>query len=166
MFDSLRAHGLQHARLPCPSLSPRVCSNSCTLSWWCHPTISSSVIPFSSHLQFFPASGCFPMSQFFTSNWSFNFSISPSNEYSGLVSFRIDWFDLLAVQWTLKSFQNHNSSHNAPQEHQFFMAQLFFYGPTHIYMNTRKTIALTICFAAQENLSLLLLFRLLFPMKW
>ena len=65
--DSWRPNGLQHARLPCPSLSPRACSNSCPLSWWCHKTISSSVIPFSSCLQSFPASGSFPMSQLFTS---------------------------------------------------------------------------------------------------
>ena len=65
--DSLRPHGLQHARLPCPSLSPRVCSNSRPLSQWCHPTISSSAAPFSSCLQSFPASGFFPMSQLFTS---------------------------------------------------------------------------------------------------
>ena len=67
MSNSLRPHGLQHARLLCPSPSLWVCSNSGPLSQWCHPTISSSVIPFSSHLQFFPASGSFPMSQFFTS---------------------------------------------------------------------------------------------------
>ena len=65
--NSLRPHGLQHARLPCPSPTPGACSNSCPLSWWYHPTISSSVIPFSSHLQSFPTSGSFPMSQFFTS---------------------------------------------------------------------------------------------------
>ena len=63
--DSLRPHGLQHSRLPCPSPTPGTCSNSCPLSWWCHPTISSSVVPFSSCLQSFPASGSFPMSQFF-----------------------------------------------------------------------------------------------------
>ena len=67
MSDSLQSHELQHARLPCPSPTPRACSNSCPLSWWCHPTISSSVIPFSSCLQSFPASGSFPMSRFFTS---------------------------------------------------------------------------------------------------
>ena len=66
--DSLQSHGLQHARLPCPSPPPRVYSNSCALSRWCHPTISFSVIPFSSHLQSFPASGSFPMSQLFTSS--------------------------------------------------------------------------------------------------
>ena len=67
MSDSLRPHGLQHARLPCPSPNPRAYSNSCASCWWCYPTISSSVIPFSSHLQFFPASGSFPVSQFFAS---------------------------------------------------------------------------------------------------
>ena len=64
--DSLQPHGLQHARPPCPSPSPGVCSNSCPLNWWCHPTISSSVIPFSSRLQYFPASGSSPMSQLFS----------------------------------------------------------------------------------------------------
>ena len=67
MSDSLLPHGLQHARLPCPSLSPWACSNSCALSWWCHKTISSSVVPFSSCLQSFPASGSFQMSQLFAS---------------------------------------------------------------------------------------------------
>ena len=67
MSDSLQSHGLQHAIIPCPSLTPRACSNSCPLSWWCHPTISSSVIPFSSCLLSFPASEFFPVSQFFTS---------------------------------------------------------------------------------------------------
>ena len=67
LTDYLWPNRLQHARLPCPSPTPRVYSNSCPLSWWCHPTISSSAIPFSSHLQSFPASGSFQMSQFFTS---------------------------------------------------------------------------------------------------
>ena len=107
-------HGLQHAWLPCPSPSPGACSNSCPLSWWCHPTISSSVIPFSSCLQSFPASGFFPNYLAFhirwPKHWSFSFSISPSNEYSGLISFRIDWVDLFAVQGTLKSLLQHHSS--------------------------------------------------------
>ena len=68
MSGSLRPHGLQHARLPCPSLSPKACSHSCPLTWWCHPTISSSVKPFSFCHQSFPASGSFPMRQFFTSS--------------------------------------------------------------------------------------------------
>ena len=106
----LGLHGLQHARIPCPSLSPWVCSNSCPLSWWCHPTISSSVITCSSCSQSFPASGSFPVSQLFASGSQSTgaFSISPSSEYSGLISFRIDWFDL-PVQGTLKSLlQDHN----------------------------------------------------------
>ena len=96
--DSLRPHGLQHARLPCPSPTPRVCSNSCPLSRWCHPTISFSVVPFSSCLQSFPASGSFPMSVLSTRGpkyWSFSFSISPSDDYSGLISFRIEHSDKL-----------------------------------------------------------------------
>ena len=95
MSDSLRPHGLQHARPPCPLPTPGVYSNSCSSSRWCHPTISSSVVPFSSRLQFFPASGSFPMSQVFTLGglkyWSCSFSLSPSNEYSGVISFR--WRD-------------------------------------------------------------------------
>ena len=67
MPDSLQPHGLQHTRFPCPSQSPGVCSNSCPLKWWCHPPVSSSVVPFSSSLQSFPASGSFPMSRLFTS---------------------------------------------------------------------------------------------------
>ena len=114
MSDSLRPHGLQHTRLPCPSPIPGTYSNSCPLSWWCHPTISSSIVPFSSSLQSFPASGSFPMSQFFTSGGqsigaSALASVLPS-KYSGLISFRIDWFDLLAVQGTLKSLLPHHSS--------------------------------------------------------
>ena len=99
MSDSLRPHGLQHARLACPSPTPRVYSNSCPLHRWCHPTISSSVVPFS-HLQSFRGSGSFPMSQFFCIRWPKYRSFS---SVSGLISFRIDWLDLLAVQGTLKS---------------------------------------------------------------
>ena len=95
--DSLQPHGLQHAKLPCPSPTPGAYSTSCPLGWWSHSTISSSVISCSSCLQSFPASGSFlPIG--WPKYWSFSFSISPSNEYSGLTSFRIDWFDLLAVQ--------------------------------------------------------------------
>ena len=85
--NSLRPHGLQHARPPCPSPTPEACSNSCPSSQWHHPTISSSVVPFSSCLQSFSASGSFPMSTLrirWPKYWSFSFSISPSNEYSGL----------------------------------------------------------------------------------
>ena len=105
--DSFWPHRLQQTRLPCPSPTPRACSNSCPSSPWCHPTISSSVVPFSFCLQSFPISGSFQMSQFFVSggqNIGVSASaISPSNEYSGLVSFRMNWLDLLAVQGTLKS---------------------------------------------------------------
>ena len=104
MSDSLQPHGLQHARLPCPSLSPGVCSNSRPLSQWYHPTTSSSVAPFSSCSQSFPVSEFFPELALHISDWKYwRFSISPSSEYSGLISFRIDWIDLLAVQRTLKS---------------------------------------------------------------
>ena len=119
MFNFLWPHGLQHTRLPCPSQSPWVCSNSCPLSWWCHPTISSSVTHFSSCPQSFSASGSFPMS------WLFAFIISPSNEYSELISFRIDWFDLLAVQGTLESLlQHHNLKESVLQRSAFFIVQL------------------------------------------
>ena len=92
--------------LPVHHQLPELAQSHVPLSWWCQPTILSSVIPFSSCLQSFPASGSFLMSHFFTSwpkYWSCSFSISPSNEYSGVISFRIDWFDLLEVQGTLKS---------------------------------------------------------------
>ena len=99
----------------------------CPLSQWCHPTISSSVIPFSFCLQSFPASGSFPMSQFFVSGGQsiFSFSISPSTEYAGLISFRMDWLDFLAVQGTLKSLLQHHSSKASILWHSaFFMVQL------------------------------------------
>ena len=144
VFYSLWPHGLKYTKVPCPSPTPRACSNSCPLSWWCHPTIASSVIPFSSHLQSFPASWSFLMSQFFTSGGQsieFQFNISLSNEYSGLISFRMDLLDLLAVQgtWTLKSLLQHHSS-KAPilWRSAFFIVQL-----SHPYMTTWKTIALT-----------------------
>ena len=106
----------------CPSPSPGVFSNSCPLIQWCCSTISSSLIPFSSCLQSFPASGSFPRSCIgWPKYWSFSFSISHSNEYSGLISFKIHWFDLLVVQGTLKSRLQHHSS-----KHQFFSAQLSF----------------------------------------
>ena len=103
--DSLWPHELQHARLPCPSPSLRPCSNSHPSSWWCHPTIASSVISFFC-LQFFPASGSFNKSTLhirWPKHWSFNFSISHSNEYSGLISLKFDLSDLVIVQETLKS---------------------------------------------------------------
>ena len=113
LSNSLSPHGLQHTRLPCPSLSPRTCTNSCPLSHWCNLTISSSATSFSSCLQSFPASWSFSTESAlrirWPKYWSFSFIISPSNEYSGLISFRTDGFDLLAVQRTLKSLQHHSS---------------------------------------------------------
>ena len=143
MSDSLRSHGLQHSRLPCLSPSSRACSNSCSLSQWCHPTISSSVVPFSSCPQSFLASGSFQKSQLFSIRWlkywSFSFNISPSNEHPGLISFKMDWLDLLAVQGTLKSLLQHHSSKASILRHSaFFMVQL-----SHPYMTTGKTIVLT-----------------------
>ena len=140
--DSLRPHELQYARSPCPSSTPGVYPNPCPLSWWCHPTMSSSVFPFSSCLQSFPASGSFSMSQLFVRQpkyWSFSFNSSPSNEQPGLISFRMDWLDLLPVQGTLKSLLQHHSS-KVPifQCSAFFIVQL-----SHPYMTTGKTIALT-----------------------
>ena len=142
MSDTLQPHGLQHARLPCPSPTPGVCSSSCPLSQWCHPTISSSVVPFSSFLQSFPASGSFLESVLhvrWPKYWSFSFSISPSNEHPGLISFRMDWLDLLVVQGTLKSLLQHYSSKASILQHSaFFIVQL-----SHPYMTSGKTIALT-----------------------
>ena len=110
---SLRPHELQHTRPPCPSPTPGAYSNSCPSSWWCHAAISSSVVPVSSCPQSLPASGSFPM-RTLCMTWpkygSFRFSISPSNEHPGLISFRMDWLDLLAVQGTLKSLLQYHSS--------------------------------------------------------
>ena len=137
MSDFLLPHGLQHTRHLCTSPTSGLYSNSCPLSQWCHPIISSSVVSFSSCLQPFPASESFPMSQFFISgakNWSFSFNISPSNEYSILISFRIDWFDLLAVQGTFKSvLQHHSSKASILQPSAIFIVQL-----SHPYMTIGK----------------------------
>ena len=142
--DSLRPNGLQHTRLPCPSPHPGVFSNSCQWSQWCHPTICSSVIPMSSFL-----SSIFPSIRAFSNElvllirrpkcWSFSFSISTSSEYSGLISFRMVWFDFLAVQRSLKSVPQHHSSKVSIFQHSaFFMAQL-----SQPYMTTGKTTVLT-----------------------
>ena len=142
VFYSILPHEPQHARLPCPSPTPGVYPNSCPSSRWCHPTISSSVVPFSSCPQSFPASGSFPMSHFFTSGrpkyWSFSFNISPSNEYSGSISFRMDWWDHLAVQGTLKSLLQHHSSKTSILRYSAFFIVHF----SHPYITTGKTIAL------------------------
>ena len=129
--DSLRPHGLRYSRPPCPSPIPRVYSNSRPLSWWCHPTISSSVVPFSPAFNF-PIIKVFSNESALCIRWPkyWSFSISPSNEYSGLISFRIDWFDLLAVQ-------HHSSEASILQCLAFFMVQL-----SHPYTTTGKSIAL------------------------
>ena len=129
MSDSLRPHGLQHTRPPCPSPAPGVYSNSSPLSRWCHPTISSSVIPFSLLPSIFPSIRVFSDESVLHSrwpkSWSFSFSISPSNEYSGLTSSRMCWLDFLAVQGTLKSLLQHHSSKASTLRHSaFFIVQL------------------------------------------
>ena len=137
---SLWPHRLQHARLPCPSLSPGVGSNSCPLSWWSNPLILCCL------LLFFPS--IFPSISVFSNEsalhirwpkyWIFSFSISPSKKYSRLISFRIEWFNLLAVKETLKSLlQNHSSKASILWLSVFFMVQL-----SHPSMTTGKTIAL------------------------
>ena len=154
MFDSLRPHVLQNTMLPCPSPTPRANSNSCALSWWCHPTISSFIIPFSSCLQSLLASGSFLKSQFLTSSGqsigASASAISPSSEYSGLISFRMDWLDLLSVQGTLKSLLQHSSKASLFQCSVFFMVQL-----SHPYVTTGKTIALTRQIFVSKVMSLL-----------
>ena len=130
MSNPLRPHEPQHARPSCPSPTLGVHPNPCPLSRWCHPTISSCVIPFSSCPQSFPALGSLHIR--WPKYWSFSFNISPTNEQPGLISFRIDWLDLLAVQGTLKSLLQHHSSKESILQHSaFFTVQL-----SHPYMTT------------------------------
>ena len=140
-FQLLRPHGLQHTRLPCPSPTSKTYSNSCPSSQWCHPTISSSVVPFSSCIQSFPASGCFPMSRFFASGGqSIGFSASAS-----VLPMNIqDWSPLGWTGWiSLQSKGLSRVFYNTTfQKHQFFSAQHFLQ-LLHPYMTTGKTIALT-----------------------
>ena len=152
MSDYLRPHGLQDTRLPCPSESLRVCSNSCPLSLWCknrlilcHPLL---LLP-----SVFPSIRVFSNESAFWIRWPkyWSFSIHPSNEYSGFVSFRIDWFDLLAVQGTLKSLlQHHNSKASILWHSAFFMVQL-----SYLYMTTGKAIALSIWTFVSKVMALL-----------
>ena len=127
VFDFLWPHGLQHTRPPCPLPTPRLFPNSCPLSWWCHPTISSSVVPFSPALNLSQHQSLFQWvnsSQEVAKVLEFQLDISPSNEYSGLIPFRIDWLGLLAVQGTLKSSPT-------PQfKSMSSLALSFLYGPT------------------------------------
>ena len=128
MSDFLWPHESQHARPPCPSPTPGVHSDSCPLSWWCHPAISPSDIPFSSCPQSLPASVFSNESTLrmrWPKYWTFSFSIIPSKEHPGLIPFRMDWLDLLAVQGTLKSLLQHYSSKASNLWHSaFFTAQL------------------------------------------
>ena len=135
--DPLWPCELQYARPPCPSPTPRVHSDLHPLSQWCHPAISSSVIPFSSCPQSLPASvfsseSTLPMR--WPKYWSFNFSIIPSEEHPGLISFRMDWLHLPAVQGTLKSLlQHHDSKASILRRSAFFIIQL-----SHPYVTTGK----------------------------
>ena len=152
MTNSMQPHGLQHARLLCSSLSPRVCSNSCPLSWWCYVTSSCSATLFSFGFQSLSIrvySSELALHIRWPKHWSF--SISPPNEYSGLISFRMDWLDLLAVQGILKSLLQHHSSKASNLWHSaFFMVHL-----SHPYMTTGKTIVLTIRTFVSKVMSLL-----------
>ena len=139
--DSLQPQGLQHTRLPCPSPSPEVCPSSCSLHLWCHPAVSSSC-----PLLLLPS--VFPSIRDFSNEsaahtrwpkyWSFSFSISPSNKYSGLISLKTSWFDLLSIQRTFRSLLQHHSS-KASRCSAFFTVHI-----SQLYMTTGKTIALAI----------------------
>ena len=155
MSDSLQPHKSQHARLPCPSPTSGVYPNSCPLSQWCHPAILSSVISFSllplvpPSIRVFSNELTFHMK--WPKYWSFSFSISPSNEHPRLISFRMDWLDLFAVQGTLKRLLQHHSSKSAILlRSAFFTAQL-----SNPYMTTGKTIALSRWTFAGKVMSLL-----------
>ena len=142
MSTSLQPHELQHARPPCPSPTPGLHLNSRSSSRWCHPAISSSVVPFSSCPQSLPTSESFPMSQLFawrgqSTGVSALASVPPMN--TQLISFRMDWLDLFAVRGTLKSLlQHHSSKASILRRSAFFTVQL-----SHPYITTGKAIALT-----------------------
>ena len=129
---SLRPRGqIQHAKLPCPSPTPRACSNSCPLSRWCHPTISSSVVPFSSCLQSFPASGSFPMSQFFTSGGQNTGALAlvlPMNTQDWSL---FEWTGWISLQ---SKGLSRVFSNTTVQKHQFFGIQLSLYSNFHIHI--------------------------------
>ena len=137
MSSSSWPHGLQHARLPCPSPSPGVCSNSCPLSRWCRPTISSSVIPFSSYLQSFPASGAFQMSQLFTSGGqsigvSASASVLPMNIQD---CFPLELTDLISL---LSKGLSRVFSSTTVRRHEFFGAQSFLLSISHIHTTEKN----------------------------
>ena len=132
LSDYLRPHGLQHSRLPCPSLSPGACSNSCPLSWWCHPTILSSVAPFSSCAQSFPASGSFPMSHLFASGGQ---GIGASVLASVLPNNIQDWFplELTALIFLQSKGLSTVFSNTTVQKHQFSGTQSSLWSSSHIH---------------------------------
>ena len=143
LSNSLRPHELQHARLPCPSPTPGVYSNSCPLSQWCPSNHLILCRPLLLPPSIFPSIRVFSnvsaLRLRWPKYWSFSFNISPSNEHSGLISFRMDWSDLLEVQGTLRSLlQHHSSKASILQCLAFFIVQL-----SHLYVTTGKTIALT-----------------------
>ena len=154
VFSSLRPHGLQHARPRCPSPSPEACPSSCPLPQWCHPAISSSDAPllpsvFSSIKDFSNESAvCIRWPKY----WSFSFStFSTYNEYSGIISLKIDWLDLLSVQGTLRSLLQHHSSRTSIlQCSVFFTVQL-----SQLNVTTGKTLALTVLIFVGRVMSLL-----------
>ena len=155
MSNSLRPHEPQHTRPPWPSPIPRVYPNSCPLNGWCHPTISSCH-PLLFPLSIFARSRGFSNKSALCIRWpkysSFSFNISPSNEHPGLISFRMDWLDLLAVQGTLKNLLQHHSSKASILWHlAFFIVQL-----SHPYMTIGKIIALTRQTFGDKVMSLLL----------
>ena len=154
MSNSLRPHGLQHTRLFCPSPIPRAYSNSCLSSQWCHPTISSSVVPFFSCLQSFPASGCFPMSQFFTSGSQ---SIEVSASASVLPMSIQDWSPLGCTGWiSLQSKGLSRVFSNSSKALILWCSAFFIVQLSHPYMTTGKTILLTsLTFNCIEDMILL-----------
>ena len=142
MSNSLWPHRRQHTRLPCPSPSPRACSNSCPLSWWCHPTMSSSVMRLSSSLQSLSALGSFPMSQFFQLGGQ---SIRASASASVLPMNIQDQFLLWLTGLISLQFKGlwRVFSNTTVQKHWFFGAQPSLWSNSHPYMTTGKTIALS-----------------------
>ena len=154
MSNSLQPHGLQHTRLPCPSPTPGVYPDSCALSWWCRPTISSSVIPFSSCLQSFPASGSFPISQLFASDGQ---SIGASASASVLTMNIQDSFPLGLTGLVSLQSKGVSKSSPAPQLESINRLVLsILYGPlSYLHMTTGKTIALTIWTFIGKTMSLL-----------
>ena len=130
LCPTLWPHWLQHTRLPCPSLSPRICWNSCPLSWWCHPTISYCRHPLLLLPSIFPSIKVFSSESFllirWPKYWSFSFSISPSNEYSGLISFRTDWLISLHSKGLSRVF-----SSSTVRKHQFFDTQFSLQSNSH-----------------------------------